>query len=333
MNLEQLSNAVFKLNYNDESSEDYIYFQIISHLAESGSFTLASLDKKIKFRKELSKKLPKELSKKVFLVERRKLKKILYGTDKKFKGLIPLNYIRAIPIFKHRGGNQEYEYYLTEKGVMASLGYFSIKQNINLKKIFKSLQYPNLKHYQKFIEEFIKLQISIFLFYQYVQGISLAFKQEHDADYNKFRSKIIQSFDIRVSSVNEEEQFNKLLDKFNLYRKIHYDLISKFPVLSMIWHEPYDKKIPQYGFQGWYNMQFFTRFDKNLKLRKYRKRKTNQSSTNITLVSEPKFIYSRFQENSTSISKASLDREMIHLGLKKPKNKANLQNRYLDNLF
>jgi hypothetical protein len=325
MNLKQLSQAVFKLNYTDETSEDYVYFQIITYLAEFGSFTLTELNKQILFKKKSSKK--------IFYIERRKLKKILHGTDKNFKGLIPLNYVIEIPASRNRGGNQEHEYYLTEKGIMASLGYFSYKQNINLKKFFKSLQYPNLKPYKKFIEEFVKLQISVFLFYHYVQGISLAFKHEHNADYDKFRSEITQSFDIRVSSVNEEEQFNKLLDEFNLYRKIHRDLISKFPILSMVWHEPYDKKISQYGFQGWCDIQFFTRFDKNLKLRKYRKRKTNQSSTNVTLVSEPKFIYSRFQENSTSISNASLDREMIHLGLKKPKNKANLQNRYLDDHF
>lgn len=325
MNLEKLSKEVFKLNYTDETSEDYVYFQIIKYLAEFGSFTLTELDNKIRLKKKSSKKIVK--------IERRKLKKIITGTDKNFKGLIPLNYIRAIPMPKHRGGNQEYEYYLTEKGLMASLGYFSIKQNINLKKIFKSLEFPNLKPYQKFIKEFIELQIRFFLFYHYISGTSLAFKQEHDADYDKFRAKIIQFLDIRTLNKDDIQEFEKLVNDFNLCRKIHQDLLPKFSILSLIWDESYDKPISQYGFQGWYRLQFLIQFNKNLKLKKYPKRKTNQQNTTITPLSEPEFIYHRFQENPNTISKASLYRKMLQLGLKNKKNKANLQNRYSDNLF
>lgn len=325
MNLEQLSKEVFKLNYTDKTSEDYVYFQIIQYMAEFGSFTLKDLDNKIKFKKKSSKDF--------FYIERRKLKKIINGTDKKFKGLIPLNYVVAIPMLRNRGGNQEYEYYPTEKGIMASFGYFSYKQNINLKKVFKSLQYPNLKSYQKFIVEFIKLQIQIFLFYHYIQGISLAFKQEHDADYDKFRAKIIQPFNIRTLNQDHIEQFDKLLIKFNLYRKIHQDLLSKFSILSLIWDESSDKQILQYGFLGWYRLNHFIKFDSNLKIRKFTKRKNNQPNTTVTLISESKFIYHKFQEHPTNLSKTLLDREMLHLGLKQQKNKANLQNMYWDNPF
>lgn len=327
MNLEKLSKEVFKLNFTDKTSEDYVYFQIIKYLAEFGSFTLTELDEKIIIYKKTNGKNKKSK------IERRKLKKILNGTAKNFKGLIPLNYVRAIQTYKNRGGNKEYEYYLTEKGIMASLGHFSYKQNINLKKIFKSLQYPNLKPHQKFIKEFIELQIHVFLFYHYIGGISLAFKQEHTADYDKFRAKMIQFIDIRTLNKNDIKEFEKLLDDFNLYRKIHQDLIPKFSILSLIWDESYDKPISQYGFQGWYRLQFLTQFDKNLKLKKYPKHKINQQSTTITSLSEPEFIYHRFQENTPNIPQASLDRKMLQLGLKKQKNKANLQNLYLDNPY
>ena len=126
--LEALSRFVYKFNNDDRTSEDYVYFQIISYLAEHGSFTLMELNKKIKIEKETKSGL------KEYLIERRKLKKILEGTDKNFVGLIPLNYITAIPEWKTCGGKQENTYYLTEKGIMVSIGYYSYKQNINLKK-------------------------------------------------------------------------------------------------------------------------------------------------------------------------------------------------------
>jgi len=206
MDIKKLSQSVFKLNYKDTISQDYVYFQIIQHLSEHGSFTITKLDKQILFKKE-------NQPKKTFRIKRRKLKNILYGTDRDYEGLIPLNYITAIPAFRNRGGYQEMDYYLTEKGIMASLGFYSYKQNINIKKILKHFDYPYAKPYKKFALEFIKLQIQVFLMYHYIQGITLGFKHEHDADYDRFRKTIVEPFDIRVSNITLEKQFHELLQK------------------------------------------------------------------------------------------------------------------------
>ena len=67
MNLEKLSKAVFKLNYRDKNSEDYVYFQILLYLSEYGSFTITELDKQIQYYKETQ-------PKKSLKIERRKKK-------------------------------------------------------------------------------------------------------------------------------------------------------------------------------------------------------------------------------------------------------------------
>ena len=326
MDIEKLSKSVFRLNYKDTSSQDYVYFQIIQYLSEYGSFTITELNKQILFQKE-------NQPKKTFKIERRKLKNILYGTDKNYEGLIPLNYVTAVPPFRNRGGYQEMDYYLTEKGIMASLGHYSYKQNINIKKILMYFDYPYSKPYKKFAFEFIKLQIQIFLLYHYIQGITLGFKHEHDADYDRFRKIIVEPFDIKVSNITLEKQFHELFQKFNLYRKIYNNLVKNNVILKFIWNEPYGKTIPHYGFQGWYRISSLTRYDKNLKLKKTVKRKKSIKRRGTPIL-VPEFIYSRFQNYSNIISQKSIDHEMQLLGLKKPsKNKFNSQNLYSDNPF
>lgn len=307
MNLEKLSKAVFKLNYTDKTSEDYVYFQILIHLFEYGSFTVTELDKQILYYKE-------NQPKKSLRIERRKLKNIIYGTDKNYEGLIPLNYITAVPPFRNRGGYQEMDYYITEKGIMASLGFSSYKQNINLKKILKFFDYPYSKRYKKFASGFMKLQIEIFLLYHHIQGIVLGSKHEHDADYDRFRYKIVNPFYIRTSNSELKEQLHVLLKKLNIYRQIHAKFVNDNLILKLIWNEPNTGKIPEHGFTGWYNVSSLTSFDKNLKLKKsLKKRKTVKSRGKPILVSE--FIYSTFQ-SYPKVSQSSIEREMKNLGIK-----------------
>ncbi len=307
MNIEKLSIAVFKLNYKDKTSEDYVYFQILSHLAEYGSFTVTELDKQIHYSKE---KYPKKSLK----IERRKLKNIIYGEDKNFEGLIPLNYVVAIPPFRNRGGFQEMDYYPTEKGIMISLGFFSYKQNINIKKVLKLFDYPYSKPYKKFASEFIKLQIEIFLLYHHIQGIVLGSKHEHDADYDRFRKIIVEPFYIRISNPILEIELHSLLKKLNIFRQIHAKFVKDNVVLKFIWNEPHGKKIPHHGFQGWYRISSLTSFDKNLKLKKSSKRKKIvKHRGKPILVSE--FIYSTFQSYS-KVSQNVVEREMKLLGIK-----------------
>jgi hypothetical protein len=307
MNLEKLSKAVFKLNYTDKTSEDYVYFQILLYLSEYGSFTITELDKQIHYYKETQ-------PKKSFKIERRKLKNIIYGLDKNFEGLIPLNYVTAIPPFRNRGGYQEMDHYPTEKGIMASLGFSSYKKNINIKKILKLFDYPYSKPHKKFASEFIKLQIEIFLLYHHIQGIVLGSKHEHDADYDRFRKIIVEPFYIRVSNPILEKELHLLLKKLNIYRQIHSSLVKENVILKFIWNEPDSIKIPHYGFTGWYNVGSLTRFDKNLKSKKSLKnRKIVKSRGKPIEVSE--FIYSTFQ-SYPKFSQNSLKREMKHLGIK-----------------
>lgn len=299
--LETLSKFVYRLNYTDTTSEDYVYYQIIIHLAGYGSFTVTELDKKIIIYKNTRD------GKKKIKIERRKLKKILEGTAKDFTGLIPLNYVMCIPEWKNRGGNQEKTYYLTEKGIMASLGFYSYKKNINIKKILK--HYKGLgKRYQKFIHEFIKLQIQMYLSFYFVQGLSLAFKKEHSLEYDEFRRIIINQFDIKIADYNLEKQFRNLLTKFNLYRKIHLEILKEKEFLDFLWRESLclvNNIDFQHGFHGWYQIQFLTRLDSNLKQKKYEIKEnieTSDKKTNkgikMELVSEPEYLYSRFQEDS-----------------------------------
>lgn len=312
MDFEKLSKTVFPLN--TDLTEDYAYFQIISHLAQYGSFTITQLDRKIIFEKE-------KPSRKKHYIERRKLKKILWGTDKNYRGLIPLNYVMAIPAFKNRGGYQEIVYYLTEKGIMASLGYSTYKQNINIKKILKSFEYTSMKPYKKFITEFIQLQIQVFLLYHITQGITLSFKYEHVADYDLFRSIIVKQFDIRAPNNTAEEELQKLLRKFNIYRMIHRNLVSDNEMLSFVWNEPHGKEIPDYGFHGWYHIESLTRLNENLTLEKYTKQKPFKRRGTPMPVSE--FIYARFQDNSDDISQQNIEHAMKLLSLKSKKSRTN----------
>lgn len=314
--LEKLSRFVYKLNYTDTTSEDYVYYQIILHLAEKGSFTVTELDKKIKFYKK-TKRGPKMIK-----IERRKLKQILEGT-KEFSGLIPLNYVRRVPEEKHRGGKQENTYYLTEKGIIASIGFYSYKKNINIKKILIAYEGFGGK-YQRFIREFIKLQIQVYLAYYYVHGLSLAFKKETDAEYDEFRQKIIDPFEIKIADNYLEKQFRDVLAKFNVYRIIHLKLHKAKAGLGLLWGESSfieKNDIPLHGFSGWYQIQFLTKLDANLKQKKYNiKRKiptTDKPNKGIAieLVSGPEFLYSLFQEDSNAINPETVENTMRLLKL------------------
>lgn len=318
MNIEELSRAVFRLNYRDKFSEDYVYFQIINYLAENGSFTISELDKQIFFKKE-------NKPKKTFKIERRKLKNILYGTDKNYEGLIPLNYVTTHPSSSYRGGYPETNYYLTEKGIMASLGFYSYKKNINIKKFLKLYDIMYGKPFNKFTSEFLKLQIQIFLLYHYIQGITLGFKHDYDDYYNEFRKIIVQPFSIRVSDQSLEDQFYELLQKFNLYRKIHSNFVNDNILLKQIWKEPYGEKIPYEGFEGWY------RINPLVKSKTYIRKKPIKRRDFPKLKRE--FIYVRFQPSFKKIPQTVIDREMKLLGIKKSSTtKFNSQILYLEKL-
>jgi hypothetical protein len=311
--LEKLSRFVYKLNYTDKTSEDYVYYQIIKYLAEYGSFKITELDKKFNIEKQVNGKTKK------IQIERRKLKNILYGFDKDFIGLIPLGYVIAIPEWKNRGGNQEYVYYLTEKGILASFGLFSYKKNINLNKILQ--QYKRLgRHYNKFINEFIKLQIQVCLSYYYVQGLSLAFKKEHPSEYDKLRADVIKPFEIKIDDEKLENQFRYLLNQFNKYRKIHLRLYKEIDFLHLLWEES-DYVIrgifPSHGFHGWYRLDFLTSLDKNLAQIQYKsvvKTRSTSQKLGIPRV-KSEYLYSLFQDDVNDISDNSITGTMKNLGL------------------
>ena len=311
MNIEKLSKSVFRLNYENQSSEDYVYFQIINYLAEHGTFTVSELDKKIIFKKENE-------SEKTFKIGRRKLKNIINGTDKNYEGLIPLNYATTTLPSKFRGGYPETNYYLTEKGIMASLGFYSYKRNINIKSILKLYDIMYEKPFNKFASEFLKLQIHIFLLYHSLQGITLGFRYDYNEYYDEFRRTIVQPFSIRIPRNSIlEKQFYELLQKFNLYRKIHSKFIKENILLNQIWKEPHGKKIPYYGFEGWYRTSLLI-----ASLSKKRKfNSTYMRNRSITRRDKPKlirdYIYTGFQNYSKKISQKSIDREMKLLGIKK----------------
>lgn len=312
-----LSNFVYRLNSGDENPEDHVYRQIINYLADNGSFTLQQLDKKLKIKNKKGK---------IKRIERRKLKKILEGTDKDFTGLIPLNYVTQIPEWKNRGGNREHTYYPTEKGIMASISY-KYKKNINLKKILKHYKLLS-NRYKKFVSEFIKLQIQVYLSYYYVQGISLAFKKENNADFDEFRQKIINPFEIKIADNKLEQQFKNLLDKLNAYRKVHLKLSEEKPFLDLLWEESTyvrDGRPIEHGFHGWYQIQFLTGLDDHLnhirRMKKIRITANERPNGGITvsLVSEPVFLCSLFQENANNISDEIVKNTMISLGLQRGK--------------
>lgn len=311
MNIEELSKSVFRLSYKDTSSEDYVYFQILNYLAEHGTFTVSELDRKILFKKEPE-------SEEIFKIERRKLKNIIHGTDKNYEGLIPLNYITTTLPSKYRGGYPETNYYLTEKGLMASLGFYSYKKNINIKNILKLYDKMYGKPFSKFASEFLKLQIEIFLLYHHLQGITLGFNHDYDDYYNEFRKIIVQPFSIRISRNSTlEKQFYELLQKFNLYRKIHSKFLKDNILLNQVWKEPHGKKIPSHGFEGWYRTSL-------LVTALTKKEKSNSTHMRTRLVhrrDKPKlvrdYIYIQFQTYSNKVSQTSIEREMKLLGIKK----------------
>lgn len=315
-NLEKLSRFVYKLNYADETSEDYVYYQIIKYLAEYGSFKTTQLDKKFNIEKQIDGKRKK------IQIERRKLKSILDGNDKDFIGLIPLGYVMAVPEMKNRGGHQENTYYLTEKGIMASIGFHSYKKNINLNKILYHYKLLG-KRYKKFISKFIKLQIQTCLAYHYVQGISLGFKKEHIWEYDMLRSYLIRPFEIRIENENLEQQFNDILKELNTYRKIHLRLFKENSFFGFLWEESqYVTRniFPEHGFHGWYQLQFLTMLDDNLKQIRHKSRRNVESSrsksdTTVTAIGEPQFLYSLLQDKADNISDETIENTMKLLGI------------------
>lgn len=315
-NIEKLSRFVYKLSYTDKTSEDYVYYQIIKYLAEYGSFKITQLDKKFNIGKQDNGKI-KQMN-----IERRKLKTILHGNNKDFIGLVPLGYVIAIPEMKNRGGHQEIVYYLTEKGMLASLGFHSYKKNINLIKILHHYK-PLGKRYKRFVSEFIKLQMQVCLAYYYVQGISLGLKKEHMSEYDRLRTRIIQPFEIRIENTHLEQYFNGILQELNKYRKIHLRLFKEKSFFGFLWAESQyvvRNMTPEHGFHGWYNLQFLTMLDNNLKQIRHKSRRNvmpgrSESGIIITAVGEPQFLYSLFQDKVDDVPNSTIENTMKSLGI------------------
>ena len=84
-----------------------------------------------------------------------------------------------------------------------------------------------------------------------------------------------------------------------------------------------NKRSTKHGFHGWYQIQFLTRLDEKLKLRKYKKPSSPSKSSSgikITLMSEPKFLYSLFQDDC-NVSDESVKNTMTSLGIIRKKRK------------
>jgi hypothetical protein len=157
-------------------------------------------------------------------LERWAVKKRIYGTNR-LQGLIDTDYLIEKIENKHRYKKQERTFYLTSKGVMASLASTPLKNNVAFNKI---IQFANSitkgKNQSKFIEEFIIAQLKYFLACQYIQGVQLTWQKDSWRVYSNFLEESEFGFDIEIENEQIMSEFRKLFENYIVLRAVYHYL-------------------------------------------------------------------------------------------------------------
>ena len=190
------------------------YQNIIKYIAEHGFGNITNIAQFTKNSENYS-------------LERWAVKKRIYGTSR-FQGLLDADYLIEKLENKHRYKKQERTFYLTSKGIIASLATTPLKNNISFKNV---IEFANLatkgKKQPKFIEEFILSQIKYFLACQYIQGVQLTWQQNAWRVYYNFLSDSEFGIDIQIKNKEIMLEFRKLFEDYVILRSIYYFLGCK----------------------------------------------------------------------------------------------------------
>jgi len=190
------------------------YQNIIKYIAEHGYGNITNIAKYTKNSEN-------------YPLERWAVKKRIYGTSR-FQGLLDTDYVIEKLENKYRYKKQERTFYLTSKGIIASLATTPLKNNISFKKIIEfANNHTKGKNQSKFIEEFIISQLKYFLAYQYIQGTQLTWQKNAWEMYSKFLSDSEFALDVEIKDKKIMSEFRKLFEDYVVLRSIYYFLGGK----------------------------------------------------------------------------------------------------------
>jgi hypothetical protein len=228
LTLRKLSSFVYDLPVD--------YQNIIKFLALHGSGNLTNISE---FTKNSEKKSR---------LDRWAVKKRIYGSSR-FQGLIDRDYLIEKLENKHRYRKQERTFYLTSKGILASLATVPLKNNISFRNIFDfGNRVTKVKKQSRFIEEFIISQTKYFLSYLYLQGIQLTWQRNTWRIYYDFLKDAETGLDIEINNKEIMSEFRKLFDDYVILRSVYHYLggrtSDKFQSSISLWEYLDDFDLP-----------------------------------------------------------------------------------------
>jgi len=152
------------------------------------------------------------------------VKSRLYGSNK-YLGLIPNQFVSPIKINK-----KEIRYTLTLKGLCTILAKTDFERIFIVKKYREFLKsFTKNKNMLKWSMDFIKSEIKLVLYYNYLKGLNLTKFKQLRLYWDEFKSyddKVIQSFFLDI----------KFLDKYGYYEEIKKEYLKLFFILDHTTH-------------------------------------------------------------------------------------------------
>lgn len=152
------------------------------------------------------------------------VKSRLYGSNK-YLGLIPNQFVSPIKINK-----KEIRYTLTLKGLCAILAKTDFERIFIVKKYREFLRrFTKDKNMLKWSMDFIKSEIKLILYYNYIKGLNLTKYKQLTPYWDEFKSydeKVIQLY----------FQNTKFLDKYGYYNEIKKEYLKLFFILDYTTH-------------------------------------------------------------------------------------------------
>ena len=171
--------------------------------------------------------LAKHTSKYALGMERWAVKKRLFGTSR-FLGLIPNEYVVEEQTKNRRFNKQEKRYWLTVKGIIATISVVPLKKNKFFQHycwmISKQVENDKIKSFAgQAIEEFITLVVA----WHYLQGIELTKQKSSKFYYIEFLEHIrrVNGIDITISDKQIDEEFIQIVKNCIAYYTV-IDLLT-----------------------------------------------------------------------------------------------------------
>jgi len=229
LTLRKLSSFVFDLSPD--------YQNIIRYIAEHGSGNITKISQFTK-------------NSEIYPLDRWAVKKRIYGSTR-LQSLLDRDYLLEKFEDRRRYNKQEKTFYLTSKGILASLQTTALTNNVSFRNI---LDFANRvskgKKQSRFIQEFITSQIKYFLAYLYIQGTQLTWQNDTWLIYRKFLEDSDSGLSIDIKNKELILEFRKIFEDYVILRSLYHFLGGKVEKHLMnseinLWSYIEDSKLPK----------------------------------------------------------------------------------------